>query len=143
MAIAAPIIPTAAANTHSWLHRALAHFLPPQAHVAVANPIETTIVDLRLILRRIEHARREHAHWDTRFLAQTIARTVVAPLEELVLGEDLDRLRHGAAFALRPITAIGSLKSRSDVNVAGELDEAASLMRAAIADAERIRARPS
>ncbi len=143
MATAAPIIPTASANVHSWLHRALAHFLPAQASAGAVNPLETTIVDLRLVLRRIEHARREQAHWDARFLAQTIGRAILAPLEDLVLAEELGRLRHGAVFALKPIAAIGALKTRSDVDVAGELDEAASLVRAAIAEAERLRARPS
>lgn len=141
MATAVPTISAAPANAHAWLHRALAYFLPPQVPVPATGPLEAAITDLRLILRRIEHARREHARWDTRFLAQTVARAVLIPLEDLALPVELDSLRHGAIFALRPIAAIGTGKSRAEVDVSGELTEAADLMRAAIVNAERGRMR--
>lgn len=140
MATAASTTTSPSANAHSWLYRALAHFLPAQVPLPVPCPINTTVADLRLILRRIEHARREHARWDGHFLSQTIGRVVIAPLEDLHLREDLQRLRHGAIFALQPIAAIGVAKARADVDVAGELDGAARLVRVAIAEAERTRA---
>lgn len=142
MAIAAPITAGAAANANSWLHRILAAFTPPPAPVPIARSIEMTIVDLRLLLRRIDHARREHTRWDARYLGQTINRALVKPLEEMDLPEDLQRLCYGAAFALAPIAAIGIDRARHDVDVDAELDEAGALLRAAIVNAEATRDRP-
>jgi len=139
MAIAAPIIPAVSANAHSWLHRAIAHFLPAPAAVAVTCPIETAIVDLRLILRRIDHAQREHSRWDACYLAQTVAHAVIDPLEALDLPSGVGRLRHGAVFALAPIAGIETANGRGHVDVTGDLEEAAALVRAAIADAEALR----
>jgi len=137
MATVAPITTIAPANIHSWLQRALAHFLPAVPELPAAAPsIESTILDLRLILRRIEHARREQAKWDACYLGKTISQTIVSPLVEMSVAGDLDRLRHGAAFALKPIASITSADQRGTVDVAGELEEAAEFVRAAIVDAE-------
>jgi hypothetical protein len=141
MAIAAPITANAAANGNSWLHRILAALTPAPSPVPIARSIEMTIVDLRLLLRRIDHARREHTRWDAGYLGQTISRALVKPLEELDVPEHLQRLCYGAAFALAPIAGIGADRSRHDVDVDAELDEAAALMRAAIANAEAARHR--
>lgn len=139
MATAAPITARAPANIHSWLQRAFAHFAPAPALIPAAPSIEATIVDLRLILRRLEHARLEHPKWDARYLAQTIAHTVIAPLHHLALAGDVDRLRHGAAFALQSIAAITTPEQRASVDVRAELEKSADFVRAAIADAERAR----
>lgn len=136
MATVAPITARAPANMHSWLLRALAHFAPARELLPASASIETTIVDLRLILRRIEHARREHMKWDARYLGQTVARAIIGPLTGLALSGDIDRLRHGAAFALQPIAAINSPEQRGTVDVGAELEEAAEFVRAAIAEAE-------
>lgn len=138
MAIAATIIPAAAANANSWLQRALSYMLPmPPA--SIPPPIEMTIVDLRLILRRIDHAKREHAHWDARYLAQTVSRAIIAPLEQLELASHLHQPRHGAVFALTPVAAIASTRARAGVDVDSELAEAANHLLAAIAMAESSR----
>ncbi|WP_395391458.1 hypothetical protein WBP07_12595 [Novosphingobium sp. BL-8A] len=105
-------------------------------------PIETALVDLRLILRRIEHARREQAQWDSRYLAQTVRRAIIAPLEELNVMDGLRRLQHGAIFALAPIGSIGQLHARDGIDVDRELEEAASLIRKAIAATEAARTPP-
>lgn len=136
MATVAPITARAPADMHSWLQRAFAHFAPTRELLPVAPAIETTIVDLRLILRRIEHAHREHMKWDARYLAQTVARAIIGPLNGLALTGDIDRLRQGAAFALQPIAAITSPEQRGNVDVGAELEEAAEFVRAAIVDAE-------
>ncbi|WP_172704879.1 hypothetical protein [Sphingomonas sp. LH128] len=136
MATVAPITARAPANMHSWLQRAFAHLVPAHELLPAAPSIETTIVDLRLILRRIEHARREHKKWDARYLAQTVARAIIGPLDGFDLTGDIDRLRHGAAFALQPIAAITSPEQRGTVDVGAELEKAAEFVRAAIADAE-------
>lgn len=140
MATAAPITARAPANIHSWLQRAFAPFARTPTLVPAAPSIETTIVDLRLILRRIEHARSEHAKWDTRYLAQTVAHAIITPLQDVAVAGNLDRLRHGAAFALQPIAEITTPQQRALVDVQAELDEAADFVRAAISDAERERA---
>ncbi|MFC0683073.1 hypothetical protein [Novosphingobium clariflavum] len=138
MATAASTIHAVSANAQTWLHRILAPFIHSDTPAAPTS-ISTTIVDMRLILRRIEHARREHPRWDSRYLAQTVRRAVIAPLEELDLADNLHRLRHGAIFALAPIAEIGRSHARAAVNIERELEEAAQLVRAAIADAEASR----
>ncbi|WP_288806357.1 hypothetical protein [uncultured Novosphingobium sp.] len=92
MATAASTIHVVSANAQSWLQRVAAQFIHNRTKPAPTS-IATTIVDLRLILRRIEHARREHPQWDSRYLAQTVRRAVIAPLEELSVTENLQRLR--------------------------------------------------
>ncbi|QSR16048.1 hypothetical protein [Novosphingobium sp. KA1] len=138
MAIAASTIHVVSANAQSWLQRVVAQFIHTHDEPVPAT-ITTTIVDLRLILRRIEHARREHMRWDSRYLSQTVRRAVIAPLEELNVSDNLHRLRHGAIFALAPIAEIGRAHAREAINVDRELEEAAHLVRAAIADAEASR----
>lgn len=139
MAILAPITTRASANVHSWLHRFVAHFLTPAAPAPIACPINATIVELRLLLRRVDHARRDHARWDRRFLSQTVGRVVLAPLQQLVLADEPDRLRHAASFVLAPIAATGF--AHSDTDPVSALEDTVLLLREAITAVENSRGR--
>lgn len=134
MATVAPITARASANAHSWLRRAIATLLMPSVPAPAPSPLEASIADLRVLLRRVEHARRDRAGWDRRFLSQTVRRAVTKPLEELQLDGETDRLRHGAVFVLASIADAGFALDKTDAE--GALEDAAIMLRAAIAEAE-------
>jgi hypothetical protein len=141
MAITAPITAGLAAQLKSWFHNLAVSV--QLASTPIPRTIDMTIVDLRLILRRIDHLRREHVRCDARYLGQTITRSVIRPLDDMDVPEDLRMLCHGVTYALRPVAGIGQDRARSDVDIDGELDEAAALLRSAIARAEGTKTRPA